>query len=147
MIQKALDLWMELYYNKNVSMIQKRGGFNGNSLKQQVKIIYVDKVIKAIKNNGFIIEDRPKNKIFIRRFRLNPSSIKKILLKLNASSLYKIDDDRNKDYYGDEPVVFFILDEKLVNFHGEDEKVKIYIKIKLYEDDIVPVISFHEAEH
>ena len=57
-----------------------------------------------------------------------------------------IDDDRNKDEYGEGPIAIFKISKKLINFHGEIEVVKIYIKIKLLENKIIPIISFHEAE-
>lgn len=83
----------------------------------------------------------------MRRFRLNHSSIKEILLSLDSSSsFYKIDEDRNKDNFGEGPVVILMTNKELVNFHGEIENIKIYIKLKLIEDMVIPVISFHEAE-
>ena len=39
-----------------------------------------------------------------------------------------------------------MTNKDLVNFHGEIENIKIYIKLKLIEDMVIPVISFHEAE-
>ena len=33
-----------------------------------------------------------------------------------------------------------------INFYGIIENVKIYIKIKLVANVVVPIISFHEAE-
>ena len=82
----------------------------------------------------------------MRRFRLNYSAIKDILLSLEHSSFVRIDDDRNKDEYGEGPIAIFKISKKLINFHGEIEVVKIYIKIKLLENKIIPIISFHEAE-
>ncbi len=103
-------------------------------------------MIRAIKKHGFIISDRSKNKQFMRRFRLNYSAIKNILLNLDYSSFVRIDDDRNKEEYGDGPIAIFKISKNLFNFHGESEVVKIYIKIKLLENEIIPIISFHEAE-
>ena len=82
----------------------------------------------------------------MRKFRLNHSRIKDILLRLDSSSFHKIDEERNKEEYGEEPVVIFMSNKELVNFHGIIENVKIYIKIKLVENMVVPIISFHEAE-
>lgn len=70
----------------------------------------------------------------MRRFRLNHSAIKIILLKLDYSSFVKIDEDRNKEQYGDGPIIIFLVKKELINFHGETEEVKIYIKIKLVEN-------------
>ena len=127
-------------------MILKRSDLNGNNIEIQLKTRFVDKIKESIKNNDFEISDRSKNKIFMRRFRLNHSSIKEILLSLDYSSFYKIDEDRNKENFGESPVVILITNKELVNFHGEIENIKIYIKLKLIEDMVIPVISFHEAE-
>lgn len=127
-------------------MILKRGDLNGNNIEIQLKTRFVDKIKESIKNNDFEISDRSKNKIFMRRFRLNHSSIKEILLSLDYSSFYKIDEDWNKENFGEGPVVILITNKELVNFHGEIENIKIYIKLKLIEDMVIPVISFHEAE-
>ena len=127
-------------------MILKRGDLNGNNIEIQLKTRFVDKIKESIKNNDFEISDRSKNKIFMRRFRLNHSSIKEILLSLDYSSFYKIDEDRNKENFGEGPVVILMTNKDLVNFHGEIENIKIYIKLKLIEDMVIPVISFHEAE-
>jgi hypothetical protein len=82
----------------------------------------------------------------MRRYRLNYSAIKSILLNLDYSSFDRIDADRNKDEYGEGPIIIFIVNKNLINFHGEREDVKIYIKIKLLENQIIPIISFHKAE-
>lgn len=127
-------------------MIHKRGGPNGNSIEVQLKTSIVEKVVQSINKNNFIISPRIKNKQFMRKFRLKPSAIRKILLDLDYSSFVKIDDDRNKDEYGEGPIIVFLINKTLINFNGESEKVKIYIKIKLLENEIIPIISFHEAE-
>lgn len=111
-----------------------------------MKISIVEKVVYSIENNGFKISDRNKNKQFMRKFRLNYSAIEKILLNLDHSSFVRIDDDRNKDEHGEGPIAIFKISKNLINFHGESEVVKIYIKIKLLENEIIPIISFHEAE-
>lgn len=82
----------------------------------------------------------------MRKFRLNPTTIKNILLNLDYSSFVKLDDDKNKDEYGEGPIIIFLINKSLINFHGESEEVKIYIKLKLLENKIIPIISFHEAE-
>lgn len=103
-------------------------------------------MIKSIKNNDFEIVDRNKNKVFMRKYRLNHSSIKKILLSLDYSSICKIDEDKSKDEFGQKPIIILKTKKELINFHGESEEVTIYIKLKLLEDRVVPIISFHEAE-
>ena len=87
----------------------------------------VENIKESIRNNDFEISDRSKNKIFMRKFRLNHSKIKNILLCLDSSSFHKIDEERNKEEYGEEPVVIFVSNKELVNFHGEIENIKIYI--------------------
>lgn len=103
-------------------------------------------MIQCINNNDFIISDRSKNKQFMRKFRLNHYAIKNILLNLEHSSFIRIDNDRSKEEYGEDPIVIFKISKNLVNFHGENEEVKIYIKLKLLVNKIIPIISFHEAE-
>lgn len=106
----------------------------------------IDIIKESVEKNDFIIVNRDKNKTFMRRFRLNHTSIKKILLSLNYLSIDKIDEDINKNEFGGDPIVVLIETCNLVNFHGENEEVRIYIKIKMIKDKVVPVISFHEAE-
>ena len=117
-----------------------------NSIEIQLKSIISEKIIRSIKNNDFEIVDRNKNKIFMRKYRLNHSSIKNILLSLDYSSVYKIDEDRQKEEFGQKPIIILKTAKELINFHGEAEEVTIYIKLKLFEDRVVPIISFHEAE-
>ena len=100
----------------------------------------------AIMNNDFEIVKREKNNYFIRRFRLNKSKIRHILLNLNETDFNKIDEELNSDLYGNGQIIIFLTNKKLTNFHGYDENVKVYIKVKLNENEIVPLISFHEAE-
>lgn len=47
--------------------------------------------------------------------------------------------------YGLEEVVIFHIECKLVDFHGDENDVKVYVKIKNKENNM-PVISFHECE-
>lgn len=63
----------------------------------------------------------------MRKFRLNPTAISNILFNLDYSSFVRIDDDRNKDEYGQGAIIIFFVDKNLINFHGEIEKVRIYI--------------------
>lgn len=119
---------------------------DGNSIAIELKSNIISRVIRSIENNDFQISDRSKNKIFMRRFRLNHSSVKNILLSLNHTSIVKIDEDHHELEFGEEPIIICKVRKTLINFHGESEEVTIYIKLKLFEDKIIPVISFHKDE-
>ena len=117
-----------------------------NIIEKKLKNKIINDIKESIRKNDFEISSRNKNKIFMRKFRLNHSKIKDILLSLDSSSFDKIDEERNKEEFGEDPVVIFITNKELINFHGIIENVRIYIKIKLVANVVVPIISFHEAE-
>ena len=63
---------------------------DGNSIAIELKSNIISRVIRSIENNDFQISDRSKNKIFMRKFRLNHSSVKNILLSLIILQLLKL---------------------------------------------------------
>ena len=65
---------------------------------------------------------------------------------INQDDYYGYDSDENQNEYGQAPIIMFIVKTVLINFHGVEEEIEIYIKIKVRREGILPVISFHQAE-
>ena len=114
--------------------------------KLQVILDYIkNKIIK----DEFNISNRIKNNEFRRRYRFkNKSCFKPILLDLTCDDFNKCDVEEQPDLYGEGAIYVFIKGCKLINFTGEEEHQKVYIKIKIpnIEGDL-PIISFHVCEY
>ncbi len=103
-------------------------------------------VKEMIRSNDFFVIPRDKNDDFIRKYRLNKSRIRAILLNLSKFDYVGETEDYGKDVHGDACLILFEKEIMLTDFHGIDRLVSIYIKIKEVENRKVPVISFHESE-
>ena len=113
-------------------------------ISQLGKKIYITHILKLIKDDKYNIILREKNKVFIYKYKLNKEKIKKILLSLTEDDIqYELED---KEYvkYGNEKLIVFKKDIKLLDFYGS-EITRIYIKIKKKENEL-PIISFHDSE-
>lgn len=139
-------------YDVNVSMIQKislliKKGLlllkEINNSKSNIKKI-VSNLHKIINNDKFTIVLRDKNKRFILKYRLSKKNIKKILISISEDNFVIEEFDNDTLKYGLETVVIFVLNKNLIDIHGFEKNVEIYIKIKLKKENL-PVISIHES--
>ena len=108
--------------------------------------VITNEIKEKIENYDFIVIPRDKNKDFKRMYRLNNSKIREILMSLTSHDYVEQVTDYDRLEHGCDPLVIFEKDVKLTNFHGVDEWVTIYVKIKDVEGKRVPVISFHKSE-
>ena len=108
--------------------------------------LYIKTIKEQISIGNFKIIRRDKNIDFIRKYRLNKEKIQEILLDLTEEDFYKEGKEKDEEKYGTVPVIIFIKDQLLVDFNGNDNVVKIYIKLKVYGEYKIPVISFHQSE-
>ena len=108
----------------------------------------IEELLFKIENLNYYIVLRNdfKNKNFMRKYRIiDKKDAKAILNKISIDNLFSIEYDDNVIKYGPEEVIIFHIDCKLIDFHGEENKVKVYVKIKNKENNM-PVISLHECE-
>ena len=99
-----------------------------------------------IEKGCFEVIKTNKNEITRRRFRLNKTKIKEILLTLNEEDFkYKLLDN-SYGKYGPNPLQVYKKKIQLLNFNGEEEMISLYIKIKEGRENYVPIISFHEDD-
>ena len=108
--------------------------------------VITNEIKEKIANYDFIVIPRDKNKYFLRMYRLNKTGVREILMSLNRHDYVEQVTDYDRLEHGCDPLVIFEKDVKLTNFHGVDEWVTIYVKIKDVEGKRVPVISFHKSE-
>ena len=114
-----------------------------NNSKSNIKKIVSD-LHKIINNDKFTIVLRDKNKRFILNYRLGKRNIKEILMSISEDNFVIEEFDNNTLKYGPETVVIFVLNKNLIDIHGFEKNVEIYIKIKLKKENL-PVISIHES--
>lgn len=108
--------------------------------------IITNEVKNKIKNYDFKVVHRSKNKNFYRKYRLNDGEVRKILLKLNPNDYVGMVEDYDEANHESGLLIIFKKEETLINYHGVEEDVVIYIKMKDVEGKRVPIISFHESE-
>lgn len=107
--------------------------------------LYLKEIKELVSKNKFIIVPREENVNFLMKYNLTDNNkIKKILLDLKESDFKYEDDDIESIKYGTEKVVIFIKKEKLRDLNYKEHTVKIYIKIKMKENNL-PIISFHRS--
>ena len=109
----------------------------------------LDFIKRKINKNEFNISNRYKNQEFRRKYRfIKKSCFKPILMSLTCDDFNKYDVEDQPDLYGDGAIYIFIKECELINFIGEVEHPRVYIKIKIpnIEGDL-PIISFHECEY
>lgn len=68
-----------------------------------------------------------------------------MLISLKGEDFYKIVEDKEYLEYGPEKLIIFKKEFTLINLYGIEEKVIIYIKIKMKSEHL-PIISFHQDE-
>lgn len=95
-----------------------------------------------LRQNTFYIVPRDKNCDFMRTFSLNKSKVRDLLLEMKEENFCNKTLDRNQN----DMLVIFKFETELINFYGETEKIKIYVKYAEKTKGKIPVISFHEDE-
>ena len=101
---------------------------------------------QKINNNEYTIIRREKNNRFLTKYRLDNSLVKeKVLLKISENNYISEEFDYETLKYGTEKVAKFIVECKLIDFHGEESIVNVYVKIK-ENIDCLATISIHESE-
>lgn len=118
------------------------------SLSESSKKKLIDDLLLKIENNNFhvVFRENSKNKDFMRRFRIvDKEGVKEILKKISVDNLQSVEFDNEVIKYGLEELFIFHIECELIDFHGEENTVKVYVKIKNKENDM-PVISLHECE-
>ncbi len=118
------------------------------SLSKSNKKKLIDELLLKIEELNFhiVYRDDSKNKDFMRKFKIvDKKGAREILKKISIDNLQSIEYDDEVIKYGLEEVVIFHIECKLIDFHGDENNVKVYVKIKNKENDM-PVISLHECE-
>lgn len=89
---------------------------------------------KRVKNNGLVLIPRKKNMDSIYKMGLTIPIIEEIICNLTIDDYYS---GPEEDHLSPEDTIWVFLVEDIE---------KIYIKLKLVDDDKTVCISFHEAE-
>lgn len=113
--------------------------------KSQIKELVLF-LLSMINDNKFIIVRRDKNNMFMIKYRLDKDSVRDyILSKISVDNFIGEEFDNDTLRYGSEKVAIFYVECKLIDFHGNDNNVTVYVKIKEKKDNLV-TISIHEKE-
>ena len=120
-----------------------------NKVDEKVILKNVMYIRDKVEKDEFYIVSRDKNTAFRRKFKfIKISDYKKVLLNLNVKDYIKSSYEEEPDEHGKGSIHIFLKEDTLYNFHGEKEKVKIYIKIKIPDEEgSLPIISFHESDY
>ena len=116
--------------------------------KSKKKKLVEELLIKINKLDFHIVyrEDQ-KNKNFMKKYRIiDKKGALKVLEKISFYNLQSIEYDNDVLKYGSEEVVILYVYCELIDFHGDLNNIKVYVKIKNKENNL-PVISFHECEY
>lgn len=115
--------------------------------KSDQKKLIDELLVKINKLDYYIVyRDDNKNKDFMKKYRIvNKKGAQEILKKISIDNLISIEYDDEVIKYGLEELFIFHIECELIDFHGEENTVKVYVKIKNKENNM-PVISFHECE-
>ena len=76
----------------------------------------------------------------------NEKGAQEILKKISINNLMSVEYDDDVIQYGPEEVIIFHINCVLMDFHGDEKEVKVYVKIKNKKENI-PVISLHECKY
>lgn len=99
----------------------------------------------VIRTGDYTIEPNWKNMEFDDEFPLRDEQRKRILLSLQPEDCFKIEQNTNPRY--EQAELFFFLKDVTIPIYGEEESVKLYLKLYLKElktYNMVIVISFHK---
>lgn len=93
--------------------------------------------------------ERDKNKALRRKYCVNDSKMKEILLELNETHYIKSETSTNENHFNDVIHVFKIQEDLIPKFEETSDYVNVCIYIKVaWPDGEEPmfIISFHEDE-
>ena len=106
---------------------------------------YVEKIKKIIKLGRFVVcttEKNEKNIAFLQEYNLSSYKIKEMLLELKAKDFcYSVD-----NYNCPEERLYIFCREYELNNCGIIEKVNVYIKIAIKQNDFIVIVSFNKPE-
>lgn len=106
----------------------------------------VEFLLTKINNDEYRIVPREKNILFMHQYRLDQAILKsKVLSKISVDNFVSEEFDNDTIKYGVEKVAIFNVQCELIDFHGVDKSLKVYVKIK-EKTDMLIMISVHEAE-
>ena len=115
-----------------------------NHTKEEIEE-YLRKIKQSIKKGKFIVcttLKNEKNRRFIEKYRLDSNKQKQLLIELEVKDFcYSADDYNNPE----ERLYIFCREYELNNW-GILEKIEIYIKISIKQDNFIVIISFHKPE-
>ncbi len=107
-----------------------------------VSKVVTDEIIYKIEKYDFIVIPREKNVDFFRKYRLNKTKVREMKWQDYVDEV----EDYDGFKHGLDFLVIFEKEVKLTNFHGVDEYITIYVKVKNVEGRKVPVVSFRKSE-
>ncbi len=100
---------------------------------------------KLVRNKKFVIPQNAKrkdNKEFLQKYHLNEKKQMKMLLDIGVFDFcYSVDNDKNPK----ERLYIFFKEYELDNW-GILEKISVYIKIVIKEEDYTVIVSFHKPK-
>lgn len=106
---------------------------------------YLRKMKLSINKGRFLVcttLKNEKNRKFIEKYKLDSNKQKQMLIELEVKDFcYSADDYNNPS----ERLYIFCREYELNNW-GILEKVEVYIKISIKQDDFTIIISFHKPE-
>lgn len=113
-----------------------------NHTKEEIEK-YLEEVKKCVIKGNFIIpntDNRKENQEFIKKYKLTSKKQKEMILKIDALDFcYSVDNYKDVS----ERLYVFAKEYELDNW-GIKNKVLVYIKTVLKDNNFVVVISFHE---
>lgn len=115
-----------------------------NHTKEEIEK-YLNKVKKNINANNFIVcttEKNIKNRKFLTKYKLDSNKQKKMLIELEVTDFCYSVDNYN---YPQERLYIFCREYELNNW-GTLEKVEVYIKVAIKNEEFTVIISFHKPE-
>lgn len=115
-----------------------------NHTKEEIEE-YLNKVKKSVNLGKFIVcttAKNEKNRRFIEEYKLDSNKQKQMLIELEANDFCYSADNYNDPQ---ERLYFFCREYELNNW-GTIEKVEVYIKIAVKQDNFIVVVSFHKPE-
>ena len=129
---------------RNVHDMSEKTKKYTNHNKEEIEE-YLSIVKKQVNRGKYIVLNngkRESNKKFIEEYRLNSNKQKQMILLLEVADFCYSVDNYN---YPEERLYVFCKEYELDNW-GIIEKVEVYIKITLKENNFVVIISFHKPE-
>ena len=106
---------------------------------------FLAKAHSLLATGDYTIQPSWKNTEFDDKYALRDSQKRAILKTLTVEDCIRIEDNTNTRY--DEATLFFFIKEVSIEAYGEEETVRLYLKMYIKEtktNEMIIVISFHE---